>query len=128
MCVRMCRMLPSAQVIQSVASGSRLPIPSDAPLVVRDLMARCFSADPGARPSMQQIADALEAVVEPAVLMVSIPATTADTSSSGSSGGSRKGWGRKKAARKKDKGERPLEEFTAPLMDTDTLKAVIEKL
>lgn len=71
---------------------------------------------------MQQIADSLEAVVGPALPSLVLAEPTA------LSRGTHKSWGQKKAARKKDKGEQALEEFSTPLMQSDALKTVIERL
>jgi len=113
------------QVIQSVASGMRLPVPDDAPPVVRELMASCFATDPVARPTMQQITDALAAVAPsqlPVAALALPPNSTSESSSkhgssrASSSGGSE----RRKAARRRERNgsakEQPLEDLSAPLM------------
>jgi len=122
------------QVIQSVASGMRLPVPDDAPPVVRELMASCFATDPAARPTMQQITDALAAVAPsqlPVTALASPPNSisgsspkhggiSGSSSRSSGSGGSSGGSERRKAARRRERNgstkEQSLEDMSAPLL------------
>jgi len=109
------------QVIQGVASGAHLPIPGDAPPVVRDLLARCFIADPAERPTMQQIADALAAIVPPPLSVFSPVSPPRSTKRSINSER------RRKAARRSEKKvddssrEIQLENISMPLISNATV-------
>ena len=55
------RTLGPNAVVQAVAlQGCQLPVPNDAPFAYADLMRRCFSEDPDARPCFNEIVDSLD--------------------------------------------------------------------
>jgi len=125
-------MVAIAQVIQGVASGARLPIPDDAPPVVRELMAHCFAEDPAARPTMQQVADSLTAVAPPQLVLpapASPPGSSTGSSSkrlsvSANAASSSSSERRRKAARRRERGsesakEQPMEDISTPLVSKE---------
>jgi len=104
------RAFRSAQVILGVSSGSRLPIPNDAPPIVRQLMTRCFAEDPAARPTMQYVVDSLQSAVAPPPPVLPPGARPTD-------GGTR---GQKRAPKKKGSDAENTEQIEASLLhDSD---------
>lgn len=52
------------KVIQAVCAGERNPLPDDMPQKLKDLISKCWAMDPVQRPTAEQVAAALEEIIQ----------------------------------------------------------------
>lgn len=67
----------STNFSEAIISGMRPKLPTDIPVVLRDLIVSCWNADPNARPSVDAVSLALEQMEKS--LIINIPITPSNT-------------------------------------------------